>query len=187
MVGDTPENKNTGSACAGRLLSGLVADLYNQHSQELCNYLRSRYGDGPPEPEDVVQATFAKVSELDSLPQIENPKAFLFRTARNLLIDQFRRRVTSEKHLELEKEYAQAVDGTAVSGPERVLMSREELAMLESALRELDQRERDFLLLHRLHNLGFTEIGRRVGMSRNGVKAIIKRALEKCEQAVNQS
>lgn len=166
--------------------SGLISDLYKKHWQELCSYLRSRYGDGPPEPEDIAQSTFAKLSELDTLSQIDNPKAFLFRTARNLLIDQFRRRVTGEKYLVREAEYAEASGLSAVSGPERVLMSREELTMLESAVQGLDQRERDFLLLHRLHNLGFTEIGRRVGMSRNGVKAIIKRALEKCEKAVNQ-
>ena len=160
--------------------------LYQRYRHELCQYLRANYGEGPPEPEDVVQAAFAKFAEHPTSHTIENPRAFLYRVARNILIDQHRRDVTRNKFTTQEKSLAPA-QISAASEPENVLINEQACSVLETALRQLDQRQRDFLLLHHLHNLSYTEIARRAGMSRNGVKAIIKQAFAKCEQAVAQA
>ena len=165
---------------------GVLGGLYRRYWGELCQYLRAKYGDGPPEAEDVAQAAFAKVAELDNVGSIKNPRAYLYRVARNIRVDQCRRAATHDRFIAQEVHVGGAKDGAEIE-PERVLIGKEEFAVLEAAIRNLDQRERDFLLLHRLHNLGYTDIARRVGMSRNGVKAVIERAFAKCEAAMRQA
>lgn len=165
---------------------GFLGGLYRRYWGELCHYLRAKYGDGPPEPEDVAQAAFAKVAELDDVASIRNPRAYLYRVARNIRVDQCRRDRTHDRFVAQET-HLEAANGAAQIGPERVLISKEECAVLEAAIRDLDQRERDFLLLHRLHNLGYTDIARRVGMSRNGVKAVVERAFARCEAAMRRA
>ena len=160
--------------------------LYRRYWGELCQYLRAKYGDGPPEPEDIAQAAFAKFAELDNVGSIRNPRAYLYRVARNIRVDQCRRDRTHDRFVAQETHLEAANDATEV-GPERVLIGKEEFAVLEAAIRDLDQRERDFLLLHRLHNLGYTDIARRAGMSRNGVKAVIDRAFARCEAAIRRA
>lgn len=160
----------------------LLARLFENNRQELCLYLRARYGAGPPDPEDAVQAAFLKLSQLDDLHRVRNPRAFLYRVARNALIDGRRRHQTRQSHLSAEWEERDE-DG-AVCDPARVLQSEQEAVVLESAIMNLDTRERDFLLLFRLHGLSYTDIARRSGMSRNGVKKVIARALAACEQAL---
>jgi RNA polymerase sigma factor (sigma-70 family) len=162
----------------------LLDDLYRRYWQELCHYLKSRYGDGPPEPEDVAQATFAKFASLQQPTDIENPRAFLYRVANNLVTDEYRRKATREKYLTEETQLEQ-INKSAEPEPESVLMMSEMNLSLEAALLELDTRERDFLLLHRIQKLSYTEIAQRSGMSRNGVKAVIVKALGKCEKSVS--
>lgn len=164
--------------------SGLLETVYRNHWHEICHYLRAKYGNGPPDPEDIAQATFTKFAVYKTPEHIRNPRAFLYRMARNIFVDFHRRKVTWDKFVT----EAQALAETNISvdfDPERVLMGKEEFAMLEIALNDLDKRQRDFLLMHRLQNISYTEIARRSGMSRNGVKGVIKQALAICQEKMD--
>lgn len=161
----------------------LIDDLYRRYWRELCHFLKARYGSGPPEPEDIAQATFMKFSTLKDPEKILNPRAFLYRTARNLQTDEYRRKATRDKFREEESQQDE-LEIYADSEPECVLLQNEAAKSLEIALHELEERERDFLLLHRLHNLSYTEIAKLANMSRNGAKAVIHKALGKCEKSL---
>lgn len=163
--------------------NSLLARLFENNRQELCQYLRARYGAGPPDPEDAVQAAFLKLSQLEDVHRLRNPRAFLYRVARNALIDGRRRHQTRQRHLEADNVNPAPQSG-ADCDPVRVLQGKQDVSALELAIMGLETRERDFLLLFRLHGLSYSEIARRSGMSRNGVKAVIARALGACEQAM---
>jgi len=162
---------------------GLLEESYRKYWNEICHYLRAKYGDGPPDPEDVAQVTFAKFAAYKTPAHINNPRAFLYRIARNVFVDFHRRKMTQDKFVSEEQVIAEIKD-SAVFDPERVLMGKEEFAMLESALKGLEKRQRDFLLMHRLQGLSYTEIARQSGMSRNGVKGVIKQALAICQDKI---
>ena len=61
----------------------LLDSLFKRYRLELCQKIRSNFGSGEPDPEDIVQQTFMKVSELQLQKPIANPKAFLFSLAKN--------------------------------------------------------------------------------------------------------
>ncbi|MGE5502716.1 MAG: RNA polymerase sigma factor, partial [Ignavibacteriales bacterium] len=70
-----------------------LAALYRRHWAELVGYARRTFGAGPPEPEDIVQATFARFAALPANTEVANPRAFLFRTAHNIGVDAQRSRI----------------------------------------------------------------------------------------------
>src|SRR5687768_9311657 len=76
-----------------------VAALYAEHWAELCAYLRRTFGPGPPEPEDVAQATFIRFAQLERHDAIENPRAFLQRMAHNIAVSELRKARTHDKYL----------------------------------------------------------------------------------------
>lgn len=161
-------------------------DLYRRYWDELCRYLKARFGGGPPEPEDIAQAAFTKFATIDQPDKVQNPRAFLYRMVNNLMCDEYRRSATRERFV-FDQMQLEQINKSAESAPESVLIMNEMTLSLEAALRDLDSRERDFLLLHRIQKLSYTEIAQRSGMSRNGVKAVIVKALGKCEASVSAS
>lgn len=62
-----------------------IDDLYKRHAANLLGYVRKSVGSGPPDPEDIVHASFEKLVSLHNPERIENPHAFLWRTAKNIL------------------------------------------------------------------------------------------------------
>ena len=67
-----------------------LAALYREHGEQLAAYLRKAFGDGPPDPDDVAQEAFHRLVRQESLDRINNLRAFLWRTARNILLSQKR-------------------------------------------------------------------------------------------------
>ena len=53
----------------------------------LAQRLRERYGDGPPDPEDLAQEAYRRTLERKDASAIFNVKGYLWRTARNLIFD----------------------------------------------------------------------------------------------------
>lgn len=160
--------------------------LYTAHWQPLVRRLLARFGAGPPDPEDIAQAACLKFAELPDRQQIDNPKAFLYRIASNLIVDHHRspKNVLATEHDIL---VAEKYENSDVSNPENVLMNRQEADIVTAVIRALPERDRAFVLMNRLEGLTYTDIARQAGMSRAGVQKIIIRALEKCTHAVKQA
>lgn len=155
--------------------------LYARHRKELHDYARRLVGSKPPEPEDVVQATFAQFAALAAPADVANPRAFLFRTAHNLVMDARRR--MSREHRGLDAETVRLQDSADLS-PEDVLLPRDELVRLEAALGRLKPKQRTALLMHRVDELSFAEIGRRMGLSPSGARKLVDQALAACISAM---
>lgn len=156
--------------------SDAVERAYRRHWRELCRYVARVFGAGPPDPEDVVQQAFAAYAALERPEAVANPRAFLYRSAANIVINHHRRAAVQRRHAE-EEERRQAATGEADGiTPEVQLLNREQLAIVEGAIRAMDPRRRRFLLLHRIDGLGFTEIARREGLSESAVRNQIAKA-----------
>jgi RNA polymerase sigma factor (sigma-70 family) len=132
------------------------------------------------EAEDLTQEVFLRMvrslqrPEGDGGERIDNPEAFLFRTAVNLLRDRARRAKTFAEHL------AEAVhrdESVEVRSPERVLQGRQSLRSALAALEELDARTRDVFILHRLEGLKHAEIASLYGVSSSSIEKYMIKAL----------
>jgi RNA polymerase sigma-70 factor (ECF subfamily) len=132
------------------------------------------------EAEDLTQEVFLRMVRSLQRPdgeggeRIDNPEAFLFRTAVNLLRDRARRAKTFADHL------AEAVhrdESVEVLSPERVLQGRQSLRSALAALEELDARTRDVFILHRLEGLKHAEIATLYGVSSSSIEKYMIKAL----------
>lgn len=168
------------------LLERWLNEVYRSHRGALCAYLRRKYGDGPPEPEDVVQQAFTRIAKLDwsLLQAITHPKAFLFRTAEHVLIDEKRREIIRRRHATETRAGIFAEQGSGLN-PEAVLAVKDELALIADTLRAMPERRRLCFLMHRMDELSCAEIGRRLNISATAVRKHVERALADIEDATS--
>lgn len=119
---------------------------------------------------DLRQEVYTRVYEgaaRDGLPGAT--AAYVFRTARNLLIDQARRaRVVS---FDLVAELDELPEAPRDEwSPERVAAARAELRLLERALEALPQRCREVVSLRRIEGLSQKDIAARLGIAEGTVE-----------------
>lgn len=130
---------------------------------------------GAQDAEDLLHAAFLRLERYRQAHQVDNPAAFLVRTAVNLGIDQQRH----ESHT-----IGQPVETVAADfsdpGPlqDEVNLARIRLKRVREGLDRLPPRTRQIFLMHRLEGLKYREIAQQLGVSQSAVeKQIAKAAL----------
>jgi len=116
---------------------------------------------------DMMQDVYVRVCEA-AYRDIPHPaRPFIFTVARNVLIDKFRDRpvVPLETVGDLE-----SLSTTDQPTPERVVIARDELRKLQTALDRLSPRHREALVLQKVEGLSRREIAQRMGVSEETVK-----------------
>jgi RNA polymerase sigma-70 factor (ECF subfamily) len=159
--------------------------LYQRYWLDLCRYIRATFGSGPPDPQDVAQSAFTRYIALDDREGVVNPRAFLYTTARNIALDINRNLKHATRHSvrTAQDESAPVLDECS---PERITLARERARMLAAAIESLPPRQRQALVLNRLHGLSYGEIAARIGASKSDVSRQIARALEAVETALGE-
>jgi RNA polymerase sigma factor (sigma-70 family) len=160
-----------------------LAELYRRHLSELTRYIARTFGAGPPDPEDVAQAAFAQFAALENPQAVENPRAFLYRSARNLVVDHHRRDVVRGRFAR-EQAPASEVDAADDCDAERVLSAKQRLSIIEQAIRAMEPRRRAVFVLNRIHELPYAEISRQLRMPETTVKRLVAAAIIDCETSL---
>lgn len=137
-----------------------VQQLFRRYNGDLKRYLRRR-GASAETAADLTQETFLRLLTASPISPVDNVQAYIFRTATNLSIDLARRQQLLP-FLENGEEVLDHLVDEAPS-PERVVMSRQELSVLQAALNQVPQTPRSVFLL-RLDGRTFEDIGRFVGI-----------------------
>ena len=157
--------------------------LYARHWGELCNYIKKHFGPGPPDPEDVAQDAFVRFAAVQDREAIDNPRAYLFRTAHNVLVDEHRR-LALRRANPVDVEARTASDDRT---PERVVVGHERLEILTQSLRAMPAARRRSFLLNRLQGLSCAAIARMTGYSESAVKKHIDVALKELEASLSDA
>src|SRR4029077_805199 len=112
--------------------------------------------------DDLVQEVFVRMQTHAEGPPIEHLDRYLFAVAASVLTDQARRRAVRHEsaHETLEESHHPAEELT----PERVLLDREALELVVTAIAELPARTRDVFVLHRFEELSCTGIAAQLDM-----------------------
>ncbi|RMB08418.1 RNA polymerase sigma-70 factor (ECF subfamily) [Eilatimonas milleporae] len=152
-----------------------LAVLYHEYRAELSAGIRRLFGDGPPDPDDVAQDAFHKVYERGDTASIRNLKAFLWRTARNIVLVAKRKDdIRSKLDFEVEQLFF-PLKGD-ISTPETIIIAKEQLRAINDLLRSMPEKRRRALMLYRVEGLPLVEVARRLGISRTAVTKHISRA-----------
>ena len=133
----------------------------------LIQFLRRNWRD-QSEIEDLLQEVYARVFEAARAQPPAAAKAFVFTTARNLLINRVRQQqiVAIESVADLEKLGVVQDE----PGPDRNVVARDELRRLQTALDRLAPRCREAVILRRVEGLSRREIAQRMGIGEGTVK-----------------
>lgn len=150
-----------------------LRQLSERYRQPLIAYFQRRVT-SRSEAEDLTQEVFLRLVKRLDVQKLDNPEAFLFTTAVNLLRDRFRRGQTQRSHL---AEVSLQQPGIEELSPERVFDSRQHLAKVIEALEQLDERSRDAFILHRLEGMKHAQIAELYGVSVSSVEKYIIKAL----------
>lgn len=174
---------NLNAAVDDRGARAQLKHLYERHWNDLCRHIRATFGAGPSDPQDIAQSAFARYLSIDDHQAVENPRAFLYTTARNIALDITRHHKHASRHSlrAAQDEGAQTIDECS---PERIALARERAAALSAAIENLPRRQRQALLLNRLHDLSYSQIAARIGSSKSDVRRQIVRALATIEAAL---
>lgn len=133
---------------------------------------------------DLAQESYARIAGAAGEQTIAHPRAFLFRTARNLALDHLRKMRTRGQTVEPLDDVVE-VPSPAPSA-ETALVDQQRIRLFTEALGTLPPRCREVFLLHRLHQCSYQQIAQRLGISESAVEKHIIRALSRCRAIVNQ-
>lgn len=161
-----------------------IQELFRRHASGIARSLRRR-GLDPETAADLTQDTFVKVlasRPSDAAPK-HNPKAYLYRIAGNLSVDQVRHeRVLVRVHLS-DDDFSAIADPTPSA--ETVVYDRQKLKCVEDALAELPRRVREAFELHRMGGLTIAEVAKQLEMSTTRTWVLIRDAYEHLEDRLN--
>jgi RNA polymerase sigma factor (sigma-70 family) len=155
----------------------LIAQAIEKDGSRLRNYIRKRVVD-LDDTEDILQDVFSELIEAFRLVKpIEQISAWLFRVAKNRIIDRFRgRRLESldqAAYGDSEEEAVLLIDllPSPASGPEAVYATGVLLDELEEALEELPEEQRWVFIKHEWEGYSFKEMAAETGVSVNTLLA----------------
>ncbi|MGD1954706.1 MAG: RNA polymerase sigma factor [Sphingomonadales bacterium] len=145
-----------------------LSDAYQAYFAPLVAWLHHAYGAGPPEPEDVAQRAFANLAQRRDLSDVENVKAFVWRSARNIVVSEKRLQMTRNKASDTVEALFSGDQGDVLS-PARVLETKDMLNKMISAIGDMPEQRRRAYILHRIEGMRYTDAARRLGISRTAV------------------
>jgi RNA polymerase sigma factor (sigma-70 family) len=156
-----------------------ISETVMREQSRLRNFIRKRVADSS-EAEDILQDVFYELVEASRMMKpIEQVSAWLFRVARNKIIDFFRKK---RPEIAINGPVAAAEDSESLTledllpssdeGPEAAFVRSVLLEELEEALEELPEEQREVFVAHELEGLSFKEIAARTGV---GVNTLLSR------------
>ncbi|SHF39679.1 RNA polymerase sigma-70 factor, ECF subfamily [Lampropedia hyalina DSM 16112] len=166
---------------------GVANSLSTQNYQELLNFC-TRHTRNRDDAADLVQETYARALALmqaqsPSTDAVQDVRALLYRTLRNLLIDQHRRRQLRQ-HESLEHlSEAEWPLLPAHLQPEAVLAFSQYARAIVAAIESLPPRCREAFVLSRFDGWPHQRIAEHMGISRNMVAQHMVRGILVCKAA----
>ncbi|MDR3527392.1 MAG: sigma-70 family RNA polymerase sigma factor [Rhizomicrobium sp.] len=134
--------------------------------------LVSRHTRGRGDAEDLLHSAYIRMEQYRTNHVVENPRAFLVRTAANIAVDIHRH----------ERFWAPRDESREVQHPDdaplqdEVMAARARLSRVKKGLAKLPTRTREIFLMHRLRGLKYREIAVHFGISQSAVEKHIAKA-----------
>ncbi len=152
-----------------------IKDVVEEHGNRLFNFIRNRVAD-LEDAQDILQDVFYEFTETSRLPEpIEQASSWLFRVARNKIIDKYRKKKTDRlDDLKLkgqsndeEKYFLSDLIAANDETPDNRFDNSVLMLAIEEALDELPKEQREVFVMHELENKSFKEISASTGVTLN--------------------
>ena len=117
----------------------------------------------PAEVDDVIQETYYKVLQMASMDHVREPRGFLVRISKNIVIDRMRRDAIVSIEAVANLEALEIAD--SAPSPERVAMARAELRWVIGLIANLPDRCKEVFRARRIYGLSQNETAETLGIS----------------------
>lgn len=158
-------------------------ELYRVNFKPLERAIHGAFGAGPPEPEEVVQAAFAKYAKMKNHDRIADPKAFLFMIARNIILDHKRKARRNDAYVAEQLAYDPEYELEEIT-PERVLIHKERFNILVATIKTLPQKQQVILIMNRIQGKSYDQIVAETGWSLGDISRNMKTAKTMLREAL---
>jgi RNA polymerase sigma-70 factor, ECF subfamily len=151
----------------------IISDWFRQYSDDIYNFLLYRLGKA--DVEDLVQEVFIKaMNGINSFNGNSNPKTWLYSIARNIAIDEIRRRNRNQWRtmLSFDSNHEPITDRT----PEQILDLSEGNRLLYNSIQSLKSNYRDVIILRGIKGLSVQETSEILQWSENKTRSTYHRA-----------
>jgi len=152
-----------------------ISEVIHRERRRLLSFIRRRVDD-EGDAEDILQDVFYELTEAYRLMKpVEHVAAWLYRVARNRIIDRFRKRrpeAWSEIPVNAGDEDALRLEDLLPSpdaGPEALYARSVLLEELDAALEELPKEQREAFVAHEIDGRSFKQLSEETGLSINTI------------------
>jgi len=154
---------------------------YLEKRVDLARFLTARLGSAAAA-EDLVQDLYVRLATIELTGAVENPSAFLYRAAINLMLDRNRGdRRSGRRDQAWQDSREVTVAGAAAAdepSPEEAASARQRLRLLVEAVETLPPKTRLAFKLHKFEGLSQVETAARLGVTRKTVEKQLAAALK---------
>lgn len=162
-----------------------VAGLFERHRVPLLWYL-ARYTPTREDAEEIVQESYLRLLNSPALELNDfRARSYLFRTARNLAFDLFRRRRSRCEHMHVDIETLDMT--TDEPWPDEWADWHSSLEVFHRALTDILPRPREAFLLHCNERMTYQRIADKLGVSKKTVERDISMVHEVCRSRLELS
>jgi len=155
-----------------------VDQLYRNHQSWLHQWLRKKVGNSE-QAADLVQDTFIKILQTrDELFGVIEPRAYLVTIARNLMIDQVRRKRIEQAYLNELSQMEYMLD--TIPSPEDQLQVVQAIDQICQALIRVSEKAQQAFVLHYFEGLTHKEIAEIIGVSTKMIQKYLATCLVQC-------
>jgi RNA polymerase sigma factor (sigma-70 family) len=149
-----------------------ISDIFRKEQGRLRSFVRKRVAD-EGDVEDILQDVFYELVEAYRLMKpVEQAGAWLFRVARNRIVDLFRRKrpVSLQNQASPDDSDPLTLEDllpSAEAGPDAAFARRLLWEEIEDAIEELPEEQRDVFIAHEIDGRSFKELSAETGVSVN--------------------
>lgn len=134
--------------------------------------------------EDVVQETYLRACKAEKETVILQPRAFLFRIARNLALNELKKK---SRHItDYLDDSDECPSGGAGSTLEEEVQAQEHLGLYCEAIANLPKQCRRVCLLRKVHGLKHREIADRLNLSRTSIEKHLQKGARVCRTYIQE-
>ncbi len=154
--------------------------MFECYYKELVGYFTRTLGDSEAA-KDVVQETYLRISAMkERADTVLEPRAFLYQTAKRIIIDEWRKK----KHVTSVALHEAEQISTVHEEPLEHLLSTYRITHLHQTINALPPRCKEAFRLHKFDGYSHKEIAEMMGISKNAVEKHIIKALTACRQSI---
>ena len=145
----------------------------------------NRFFTNPHDIDDVIQEAYLRSYVAEQKKAIEQPKAFMFRVARNVALTKLTRK--SHQITEYLDDAGPAAVMDRTTSPDLEAEARESFGLYCDAVGTLSKKCRDVFLLRKVHGLSHREIAEVMSLSVSSVEKYLRQGILACKSRIDKA